>query len=499
MSDRAAPLPEGMRPEANDESLGEFFENAPLGLHFVGPDGTILRANRAELVMLGYEADEYVGKNIADFYVDPQAAADVMHRLRSGHELHEFETAMRCKDGSIKHVSLTSNGRFEDGRFIHARCFTRDITGQQRAAELATLLSSIVESSNDVIVSKTLDGTITSWNTSAERTFGYTADEAIGQSIRMIVPDDRQAEEDEVLRRLAKGERVEHFETERRRKDGTIVTMSLTISPIIDAQGRVIGASKVGRDITGQKQLEEELRRSLSARDDFLGLVSHELRTPLTTLKGTANVLRRRQQSINDDDRAQALEDIELGADRLLRIVENMLTLARVEGAAPDELEPVLLSRVLGRFIAEQQLQFIGHPISFRDEVGSVPVLGSEAYIRLIVGNLLSNARKYSPAGTEISVSTRTEGTFAEVQVADAGMGLNEDGLDEVFEPFFRTRQAAERATGIGLGLTVCKRLVEAQGGSIHAFRRPGGGSVFAFTLPLMAEAHVRERGASDR
>ncbi len=246
----------------SERELAEFFENATVGLHWVGADGITLRVNRAELELLGYTRDEYLGRHIAEFHADQHAIDDMLQRLQAGEELRDYQARLRCKDGSIKHVLINSNVLWEDGNFIHSRCFTRDVTDRKRVEETQARLAAIVESSDDAIVGKTLDGRIHSWNTGAERLFGYTAQEAIGELISLLIPPDRQDEEGLIMERLRRGERLEHFETVRLSKQGRRIDISLTISPIRDSTGRVIGASKIARDITARRQVEQALRES---------------------------------------------------------------------------------------------------------------------------------------------------------------------------------------------------------------------------------------------
>ena len=231
--------------------------------------------------------------------------------------------------------------------------------------------------------------------------------------------------------------------------------------------------------------LYDTLTAALQAKDEFLALVSHELRTPLTTLTGTARALRRHGDRISPPERAVALRDVEVGAESLARIVENMLTLAQADSRSTVELEPQLLRRLIGAMLVEQREQFPSHEVILTEVETLLPVTANADYVRLIVGNLLSNARKYSPSGGRIDVLIDRDGDFAAVTVSDRGIGLKQEQLADVFEPFFRSQEGAAHASGIGLGLTVCKRFVELQGGTISAAARPGGGSSFRFTLPL--------------
>jgi PAS domain S-box-containing protein len=246
--------------ERSERELRDFFDNASVGLHWVGPDGIILRVNQTELNMLGYTHEEYIGRHIAEFHADPPVISDILQRLTAGETLRNVEARMRCKDGSLKHVLIDSNVLWEDGRFVHTRCFTRDVTELKTAEEARARLAAIVTSSADAIISKTLDGIILTWNAGAERLFGYSAAEVIGRPITLLIPPDRRHEEKMILERVRRGERIEHFETVRVHKDGRRIDISLTVSPVRDAGGRIIAASKVARDITPRKQAEAELK-----------------------------------------------------------------------------------------------------------------------------------------------------------------------------------------------------------------------------------------------
>jgi PAS domain S-box-containing protein len=289
-----------------EEELRDFIEKATVGLHWVGADGTILWANRAELELLGYAREEYVGRNIVEFHVDRPAIDDIMRRLLGKEEVRSYEARLRCKDGSIKHVLINSSGLWEGERFLHTRCFTHDITDRKRAEEAQARLAAIVESSDDAIVSKTLDAVITSWNRGAERLFGYTAAEAVGQPITLIIPPERLDEEPAILERLRRGERVDHFETVRVAKDGGRLDISLTISPVRDGDGRIIGASKIARDITVRKRAEAALREqarllrevaaagltihSAGSLDSVLRVFAEEARRILGAHRGVASL-----------------------------------------------------------------------------------------------------------------------------------------------------------------------------------------------------------------
>ena len=249
-------------------------EHAAEGLHWVGSDGTILWANQTELEMLGYARDEYIGHNIREFHVDAPVIADILDRLTRGETLLSYNARLRHRDGSIRLVQINSNVRWHGDQFLHTRCFTRDVTDQRRADELGMRLASIVEHSEDAIYSQDHAGRVTSWNPAAERMFGYSADEAMGRPLRrLIIPPDRWDEEDDVVARVYRGERVEPYETRRLHKAGRTIEVGLTASAIRGPHGDVLGVSKLARDITERKRLE--------AQDAFLVDLDDILR-PLT-------------------------------------------------------------------------------------------------------------------------------------------------------------------------------------------------------------------------
>jgi PAS domain S-box-containing protein len=364
-----------------------------------------------------------------------------------------------------------------------------DLIERSQAEELSSRLAAVVQSSEDAIVSKDLNGVVRSWNRGAEQLFGYTAEEMIGQSIRRIIPEDRQEEEDDVLLRIGRGERVDHFETVRRRKDGSMVAISLTVSPVKDMRGRVIGASKIARDITEKKASEAAIQHSMTLKDQFLGLVSHELRTPIATIIGNGRLLLTRADRITEADRGQALEDVVAEGERLQRIVENLLLLTRLEATEELALESIELDKVAQEAIAAVLRRTPGRCISL-DVRCEVPVARADrTLMALVLENLIGNAQKYSAADSPVEVVLLRNGAGQpELHVLDRGIGIDPEDLEKVFDAFFRSPSAKVKASGMGLGLAVCKRIIEAQGGSIRAELRPGGGCDFSFTLPALTD-----------
>ena len=246
----------------SEQELTDFFDNAALPLHWVGPDGTILRANQAELDLLGYQREEYVGRNIAEFHADRELIDDILCRLTAGQVLHDCPARLICKDGSIKDVLIDSSVYFKDGNFVHTRCFTRDVTLPGSSEYATQRLAAIINSSVDAIVGKTVDGIVTSWNTAAERMFGYTEAEMVGSSIFTLIPEDLHDTERALLERIRAGEAAELTEVQRIRKDGQRLYVSVTVSPVRDRHGRVVGVASIKRDVTEQRRAQEALAQS---------------------------------------------------------------------------------------------------------------------------------------------------------------------------------------------------------------------------------------------
>ncbi len=271
-------------------------------------------------------------------------------------------------------------------------------------------------------------------------------------------------------------------------RHGVITMCRVDESRPFTTEDRETGAD-LGRRVAARISaiyLTNELRAANEIKDQVLGLVSHELRTPLTTLKGNASVLRRRGNSLDQETLASVAADVERDAERLHSIVENMLVLARVGGHRDIELEPLLLRRVAQSAVREHAQRFPNVVVNMHLTVDVFPVLGHETYLRQVVTNLLSNATKYSPPGSSIDVYVERRDDEVALLISDRGFGIPEDALTRVFEPFFRADAHARLTSGVGLGLAVCRRLVEEQGGRIWAEAREGGGTTFGCAFPIL-------------
>jgi PAS domain S-box-containing protein len=366
---------------------------------------------------------------------------------------------------------------------------------------IRALLAAIVESSDDAIVSKTLDGVITSWNGGAERMLGWPAEMAIGRHITLIVPDERRAEEDEVLARIRRGERIHHFETVRVTRDGRLIDVSLTVSPIRDAVGRIVGASKVARDVSERRRLDDARNALLTherqartatealmrAKDQLLATISHELRTPLNAIFGWARLLERPE--LDAPSRARAVTAIVNGAASQARLVDDLLDLSRVvTGRLRLDVVPVDLLGIVNAALDVVRPAANAKDITLVTTLADVGLMqGAPDRLQQVVWNVVANAVKFTSRGGRIDVVLRRADGYAEVVVTDSGEGISPDMLPHVFQEFWQEDNSSTRAhQGLGLGLTLVKHLVELHGGHVRAESAgKGTGATFTVALPL--------------
>lgn len=316
-------------------------------------------------------------------------------------------------------------------------------------------------------------------------------------SWRLFWPDGRPMAHDECPMAIALRESraVRGLEAIAERPDGSRVYFTPYPTPLYDDDGQIIGAVNVLVDVSERRMADEALRAAAHAlqvsdavRDEFLGLVSHELRTPVTTIVGNAHLLRDRSARLSEQQREAMLGDIATDAERLRGIVENLLLLTRLETGSSLEPEPQILGHVVRKSIESYSSRHPGRQITLHAEPRHVIVESERTYLEILVENLLSNADKYSPPNAEVEVVVSTLGDEAQVVVLDRGIGIEETEAEKLFEPFYRAETARTRANGVGIGLAVCRRVVDALGGRVWAQPRSGGGAELGFALPLAPE-----------
>jgi PAS domain S-box-containing protein len=355
--------------------------------------------------------------------------------------------------------------------------------------ESQALLATIVSSSDDAIISKDLTGTIMSWNAGAERVFGYTSGEAIGMPILTLIPPERHAEETEILRRIGRGERIEHLETVRVRKDGTRLDVSLTISPMIDAYGRIFGASKIARDITERKRAQEALLEADRRKDEFLATLAHELRNPLAPIRNSLHVLEMAGHSEPGVETVREMMDRQV--NHMVRLVDDLMEVSRItRGKIELRKERVDLMDVIRTAIDTSRPVIDGGGHDLTLAIPSEPLTVEADPVRLaqVFSNLLNNAAKYTESPGEIRLTARRQGKDAVISIRDYGIGIASEMLPRVFEMFAQIDSSRPGSkSGLGIGLTLVQNLVQMHQGTIIAMSEGlGKGSEFTVRLPLV-------------
>ncbi len=594
------------------DELYDFIENGSLPLHWVDGNGIIIWANQAELDLLGYAKEEYIGYPISDFHADADVIQEILYRLVNNETLHDFPARLKCKNGSIKYVTINSNALFKDGKFIHSRCFTKDVTPffkeEKKKNRLLRLLEeseerlrlaiqatglgtwdwdyevgkiffsdqsvkildlkmdqlnygsvlemihpeeqskvnqiirnlrdikssshfdfecrilkyddstswlkiqgstffneenklhriigtvvniteikkaetknaeliAIVNSSNDAIVGKTLEGKITSWNSAAEELFGYAADEIIGQSILKLIPEDRREEEDFIIERLKRGDSLKHFETKRLTKTNQLIDVSLTISPIKNNEGLVTGVSKIARDISERKK--EERRKN-----DFVSMVSHELKTPLTSILLYSQVLQKKYNTEREENPYKITSNIEIQAKKMVSMIHDFLSLTRIEeGKLQVRKETFSLLELFKEAKSDAQLTSSTHNILLSCD-SDIKIYADRDKIGQVFTNLVSNAIKYSPDGGTVTIGCREQQDKLLLYVSDEGVGISKKDQQKLFERFYRVdNEELDAISGFGIGLYIVAEILECHNTSIEVESQKGIGTTFKFLL----------------
>jgi PAS domain S-box-containing protein len=501
---------------AGERRYSQLIESLPAAVYTTDAQGRIALYNEAAVSLWGRRPE--IGKDFwcgsyRIFRADgiPLALEDcpMAVTLRTGRPVRGEEIIIERPDGVRRNV-LPYPDPIEDasGRIVGAVNMLLDITENKRAEEASRRLAAIVESSVDAIISKDLNGVVMTWNRGAERLFGFTATEMVGKPISLLIPPEHANEEPGILERIRRGERMEAYETVRRRKDGSLVDVALTISPIRDVLHNVIGASKIARDITGQKQAARELERSHQealaasrAKDDFLAALSHELRTPLNPVLLLASAAVE-DPNLTAELRAQFTtirNNVELEA----RLIDDLLDITRIRhGKLSLNLSPVDTHALLKEAFEPVRPEFDRKNVAFtmKLEAEHSRVKGDAVRLRQVIWNVLKNAVKFTPAGGRVALTTHLNAKTAEliITISDTGMGMTTSELARAFEAFTQGEHGRDKGSpfgGLGLGLAISRTLVESHGGTICASSAARNqGSTFTITLPLATESLGPER-----
>ncbi len=459
-------------------------------------DGIIRSWNSGASRIFGYTAAEAVGQSIAILIPEDRRSEETefLARIRRGERVEHYESVRRRKDGRLVDVSLTLSPIRDDvGNIVAASKIARDVSDQKRANTLRLALASIVDSSSDAIISKDLSGTIRTWNLGASRLLGYTADEVIGRSILMLIPPDRHGEETMILERIRRGEVLQHFVSVRRHKDGSMVDVSVTISPMRDETGTVVGASKIVRDISAQKRFEAALQQATRMKSEFLANMSHELRTPLNGIIGFTELLVDERPGPLNPKQREFLRDILSSGQHLLQLINDVLDLAKVEAGRTElRIEAFSVRDVLDEVCATMRpaadRKRIG--ISVDIDPGLAEVVLDRQRFKQVLYNLLSNAVKFSADGAPVAVrAAATSPDRFTISLIDHGIGIAAEDMPRLFAEFQQLDSSTTRPhEGTGLGLALTRRLVHLLSGQIEVQSQLGVGSTFILDLPRKLE-----------
>jgi two-component system cell cycle sensor histidine kinase/response regulator CckA len=466
-------------------------------------DGVVLTWNPAAERIFGYSVEEMVGSSIyklipLERYPEEQ---EVLERIRRGERVAHFETIRCRKDGTLFPIELTVSPVFDaSGTIIGASSIKRDISDRRAAAATSARLAALVQSSEDAIISKTIDGIVLDWNTAAERMYGFSHTEMVGHSIYQLVPNELRSEEQSILRRVARGEHVAHYETLRRRRDGNLISVALTLSPVHAPDGTIIAASSIQRDISERKRAEEALRQAskMEAIGALAGGLAHDFNNQLYAVSGFAHFIGR-DPSLSPSARADLLE-IQKTTERMASLTRQLLAFARQQVLSPETLD--LNGAVNDTSPMLQRLIGSATRIELALAPGPKWVRVDRAQLVQVLLNLVINARDAMPNGGRIQIRTETlevspgqvldrlqvpvePGGYAELAVTDAGQGIPPEHLSHIFEPFYTTKEVG---TGTGLGLATVDGIISQSGGHIQVRSTPGKGTTIKILLPLCAK-----------
>lgn len=459
-------------------------------------NGKISNCNNGAIQMFGYSLPEMKGKNVADLIPDERKLERQMigENIKKGEKLFHFDTIRITKSGTEKYVLLTLLPIFDnENNLIGATQIFRDMSFRRLADEKQATLAAIVSSSDDAIVSKTLNGIITSWNGAATSLFGYQEEEVLGKHISIIIPKERIEEETVIINNIRAGKKVDHFETVRVAKDGTERYISLTVSPIKSSDGRIIGASKVARDISVRVEAEkqrklfiERLQELNDYKDEFMVMASHELKTPLTVISANLQVLK---QMLDKHATVPIVEKVINKVFKMSELISNLLDVSKIQAGklelSRSDFDFVKVIRDVANNLQETTKV---HDLKFNPQENALEIFADQERIEHVIMNLIGNAIKYSPDGGDILIAAGTDGGQIWFSVSDEGIGIPENDLENIFQRFYRVRGSASSFAGSGIGLYLSAEIVKKHGGSIKAESIENKGTTLKFSIPANAK-----------
>jgi PAS domain S-box-containing protein len=471
--------------QRSEERLRTLADTAPSITWISDPDGNITFHNKQWMEYTGISPKKNAN-DWAELVLHPD---DVDRRMQAWQcalqhgSNYEIEVRYKRYDGVYRwFITRAIPQRDASGRITAWFGSTTDIHERKLLEEELGKYAAIVSSSDDAIVSKTLDGTITSWNNAAERMFGYTAEEAIGQHITLIIPPELHEEEEDIIGKLRQGIRIQHYETIRMGKDGAKVDVSLSISPIKDSVGKIIGAAKIARDITERRELERR-------KDEFISMASHELKTPITSLKGFTHLLLRKFERQGLQEERPLLSKMDAQMNRLVKLIDELLDVSKIQAGRLDyEEEPVDIDALVQETVELLQPSSPTHTLTVRGATHAV-LMGDKDRLGQVLTNLITNAIKYSPQANTVDIALTASNKTVTISVRDYGVGIPKAHQKNIFDRFYRVHGARDKLfPGLGMGLYIAYEIVKRYGGDLTVESEEGKGSVFMVSLPLKKE-----------
>jgi PAS domain S-box-containing protein len=480
----------------SQSELENFINSAAVAMNWTDANGRIVWANTAELDLLGYTRQEYIGHKMADFYVDARVFEDMLRQLMARETLHNYEAQLRCKDGTVKEVLINANALWEHDKFIHTRSFVRDITERKRMEQKIQDREEQVETSPDAITLTDMQGTIIFCNQQAAQLYGCeNADDMIGcNALEGIAPEEQQRALANMQKTMETG-CVRNVNYSLIRKNGTRFPAELSASLIRDGSGNPKAFIGVVRDISERQAADEALRRyaeELESRnrelDAYGHTIAHDLKSPLSLMIGYANLVLDMENSLSEESK-EYIDRIQVNGQRLVKMIEQLLELARLRNAT-ETIIGVNVNAAVDSALIRYKDQLDSRHIEVEIPPDLPYALAHAPWIEEIFANLIGNAIKYMGADNpepKIIIRGYRQGPTIRYEVQDNGIGIDPKDHARLFDMFSRLHVVD--TPGFGLGLSIVHRLVGKLGGQLGVESLPGQGSTFWFTLHTLTEA----------
>jgi PAS domain S-box-containing protein len=468
------------------------------GIVVINAELQITYVNYRLTQMMGYSQEEVIGKIWWDF-TDEEGKAFAklrMDKMQQGID-EIYEVRLIRKDGTSFWVLVSSKSLFgKNGEFVGSLSMLTDVTIKKEAEEKIKRLANIVESSNDAIITNSLEGIITSWNKGAEQIYGYLAEEVLGKGISLLEPNNLKGEIAQLIEEIKQKKKIQHYETSRLKKDGKLINVSVTLSPIFDQSGEFVAISCIAEDITEKKIAEKLLHEKQIAevanrtKSEFLAKISHELRTPLNSIIGFSDLLYEQAYGELNKRQLRSVENISNSGKHLLSLINDILDLSKIEAGKMEldyknfDLNAKLnmIRNILSPIADKKRIKI---EIINMDETLTNICADEDKFVQIMY-NLVDNAIKFSCENSVVRIGARKKGDLIEITVKDAGIGIKVEDQHRIFKPFSQIDSfSSKKSLGTGLGLSLVKQIVHLHGGYVWFKSYPGEGSTFAFVIPI--------------